>query len=80
VRRVVLRIVVPTLRSEVDAVRSLGAPAGDRAQVEAILAATERGIHQIEANPVGVLDGPPPALRQAGRLAEAYGSVECDLR
>jgi hypothetical protein len=80
VRRVVLRIVVPTLRSELDAIRSLGAPAGDEAEVEAILGATERGIRQIEADPVGVLDGPPPALRQAGRLAEAYGSVECDLR
>jgi hypothetical protein len=80
VRRVVLRIVVPTLRSEVDAIGALGAPAGDEARVEAILAATERGIRQIEADPVGVLDGPPPALREAGRLAQAYGSVECDLR
>ena len=80
VRRVVLRIVVPTLRSEVDAIRALGAPAGDEAQVKAILAATEHGIRQIEADPVGVLDGPPPALREAGRLAQAYGSSECDLR
>jgi hypothetical protein len=80
VRRVVLRIVVPTLRSEVEAIRSLGAPAGDEAEVQAILAATERGIRQIEADPVGVLDGPPPALREAGRLAQAYGSAECDLR
>ena len=80
VRRVVLRIVVPTLRSEVEAIHSLGAPAGDEAKVQAILAATERGIRQIEADPVGVLDGPPPALREAGRLAQAYGSAECDLR
>jgi hypothetical protein len=80
VRRVVLRIVVPTLRSEVDAIRSLGAPAGDERRVGAILAATERGIRQIQADPVGVLDGPPPALREAGRLAQAYGSSECDLR
>jgi hypothetical protein len=80
VRRVVLRIVVPTLRSEVEAIRALGAPAGDEAEVKAILAATDRGIRQVEADPVGVLDGPPPALREAGRLAQAYGSAECDLR
>jgi hypothetical protein len=80
VRRVVLKIVVPTLHSEVEAIRSLGAPAGDEGKVRAILAATERGIRQIEADPVGVLDGPPPALREAGRLAQAYGSAECDLR
>jgi hypothetical protein len=80
VRRVVLSIVVPTLRSEVDAIRSLGAPEGDEARVNAILTATERGIRQVEAGPVGVLDGPPAALREAGRLAQAYGSAECDLR
>ncbi|MFL5869872.1 MAG: hypothetical protein ACJ75R_02235 [Solirubrobacterales bacterium] len=80
VRTVVLRIVVPTLRSEVDAIRALGSPAGDAAQVEAILEATERGIRQLAADPVAVLDRPPPALREAGRLARAYGSRECDLR
>jgi hypothetical protein len=80
VRRVVPKIVVPTRRSEVEAIRSLGAPAGDEAKAQAILAATERGIRQIEADPVGVLDRPPRALREAGRLAQAYGSAECDLR
>ena len=79
VRRIVLGVVVPTLRSEVRAIRALGAPAGDQRQVDGILAATERGIEQVAADPAGALDGPPPAFRQAGRLARAYGSNECGV-
>jgi hypothetical protein len=80
VRQVVLSIVVPTLGSEVAAIRSLGSPPSDEARVERILASTERGIRQLRADPAAVLDRPPPALREAGRLARAYGSEECDVR
>ena len=80
VRRVVLGVVVPALETEVRAIRSLGAPRGDEEQVAAILDATERGIAQIEADPVAVLDGAPPALREAERLAKAYGSSQCGIR
>jgi hypothetical protein len=79
VRRIIRSVVVPALEVEVRAIRALGAPAGDEREVAAILAATEEGIVQIEADPVGVLDGPPPALRRAGRLARAYGSRECGV-
>ncbi len=81
VRRVVLSVAVPALEAEVRAIRALGAPAGDEAQVEAIVAATEEGIEQVRADPVAVIDrGPPAAFRRAGRLARAYGSQECGLR
>ncbi len=79
VRRVVLGVVVPALEAEVRAIRALGAPSGDAPQVEAIIAATERGIAEVRADPVAVLDGPPPALREAGRLARAYGSRHCGV-
>jgi hypothetical protein len=80
VERVANAIVVPALEGEVKAIRALGAPAGDERQVEAILAATERGIGQIERDPRGLLEGVPPGLREAQRLAERYGSVECGFR
>ena len=51
-----------------------------RETVEAILAATEAGIEQIEANPRGLADGPPSSLRRAADLARAYGSQECGIR
>jgi type IV pilus biogenesis protein CpaD/CtpE len=80
VRRIALRIVIPGLEAEVRAIRALGAPAGDEAAVERILSATERGITQIEADPEAVIEGPPPGLREAGRLARRYGSDQCGAR
>jgi hypothetical protein len=80
VRRVVIAVAIPALESEVRAIRAIGVPAGDARKVGAIVAATERGIDQIRADPEAVVNGAPPALRKAGRLARAYGSAECDLR
>jgi len=80
VRRVVKRIVVPKLHSEVDAIRLLEPPRADRAEVERILEATERGSEALRRDPLAVLDGVPAGLRRAERLARAYGSSECGLR
>ena len=80
VERVALGIAVPALESEVRAIRALGPPPGDASEVEAILAATERGIAQIEADPRGLVDGAPSGLREAQRLAERYGSQQCGFR
>jgi hypothetical protein len=80
VERIALSVAVPALEAEVRAIRALGAPEGDEAEVEAILEATERGIAEIEADPRGLADGPPPGLREAQRLAERYGSSQCGFR
>jgi uncharacterized membrane protein len=80
VRRIVLNIAIPALQTEVEAISSLGAPKGDEDEVARILDATREGIAQLRANPQSALRGVPPALRKAGRLAEAYGSTTCDAR
>ena len=80
VREIVLAIVIPALQTEVDAISSLGAPEGDEQKVSAIIAAVEAGIDELRADPLSALDGPPPGLVQAGRLASAYGSRTCDVR
>jgi hypothetical protein len=80
VRRIILGIVIPALQAEVDAIGALGAPAGDERDIEHILAATREGIEQLRSDPLSALDGPPPGLREAGRLAAAYGSTTCDAR
>jgi hypothetical protein len=78
VRRFALRIAVPKLQDEIDAVRSLGAPEGDEQEVESILEASEQGVDQIRQNPELIAGGDaPPGLKEAGRLAKAYGSREC---
>ena len=80
VERIALNIAVPALEAEVRAIRALGAPEGDEAEVEAILEATEQGIAEIEADPRGLADGRPPGLQEAQKLAERYGSQECGFR
>ena len=77
VERVALEIAVPALETEVRAISAIPTPEGDGAEVEAILAATEQGIAEIEADPRGLRDGPPPSLRKAERLAQSYGSQQC---
>ena len=80
VERVARSIVIPALETEVRAIRALGAPEGDERQVDAILAATERGIRAIERDPRNLLDGAPRELRRAGQLARGYGSEQCGFR
>ena len=79
VERVALEIAVPALETEVRAIRAIPVPDGDQVEVEAILAATEEGIAEIEADPRALSDGPPPSLRKAERLARSYGSQQCGL-
>ncbi|MGI9019444.1 MAG: hypothetical protein ACR2G3_01875 [Solirubrobacterales bacterium] len=80
VRRIVTRVVVPKLRAEAQTIRLLEPPVGDEDEVEAILAATERGADALEGDPEAALDGLPAPLREAERLARAYGSRQCGLR
>jgi hypothetical protein len=80
VEEVAIGIVVPALESEVAAIAALGAPEGDEEQVEAILDATRAGIAEIEADPQGLLDGPPKSLVKAEKLARNYGSQQCGIR
>jgi hypothetical protein len=81
VKRVATSIVVPRLQAEIAAIRALGAPPGDEAKVQAILDATQDGVDQIDADPEGLVDGQVPrGLRDAEKLARAYGSQECGIR
>jgi hypothetical protein len=80
VRRLVHRIVVPRLRSEVETIALLDPPADDLGVVERILDATERGADRLEADPLAATEGLPAPLRRAERLASAYGSEQCGLR
>ncbi|UJA21464.1 hypothetical protein HJD18_15415 [Thermoleophilia bacterium SCSIO 60948] len=79
-RKLVEGLIVPGLRAEVDAIGALPPPEGSEDDVEAILDATSRAVDEIEADPTAVLDGPPPALREAGRLAREFGSEECGVQ
>ena len=79
-RKIVDDLVIPGLRAEIVAIEALPPPQGEEEQVQAILDATSDAVEELEADPAGVLEGPPPALREAGRLARAFGSEECGIQ
>jgi hypothetical protein len=70
--------VFPTIQDEIDRIRSLGAPAGDEGQVNAILDATQEGLDKLEQDPEQLAKGgTASAFEQAKKLAGDYGLDEC---
>jgi hypothetical protein len=68
----------PSVESQVQQIRDLGAPEGDEAEIDALLAAVESATEETqqaaEAGTVG--EGPDP-FAEADRLSAAYGLTEC---
>jgi hypothetical protein len=71
-------VVVPRVESQVEAIRELGAPAGDVVQVEAILTALERSAKTLEEMPE-LRSGTQlnSTFQQASELARRYGLRSC---
>jgi hypothetical protein len=67
--------VVPAINTELDGIRALAPPAGDEAQVEAIVNAAQDALDQVSDDPTLVVGGDPFA--KANQLAQAYGLKEC---
>jgi hypothetical protein len=67
-------IAVPAIQQEVDAIEALPPPEGDEDEVEAILAAVQKGIDEIRSDPTSIESDP---LAEADRLAEDYGLEQC---
>ena len=74
-------IAVPALETEVRAIRALGrAAAATSAKVRRSSPRPSAASTEIRADPAAVVNGVPAGLREAGRLARAYGSQQCDVR
>jgi hypothetical protein len=67
--------VTPTIQTELDAIRALGAPAGDEQTVNAILAAADSGLQSLQADPSLLTNGDP--FGEANQLADDYGLTVC---
>jgi hypothetical protein len=72
----VQKVFLPSVQSQVDQIRALGAPAGEEQEVEAILAALEEAVEEAS-------QGAPSSARfaksfaSAGALAREYGLTAC---
>jgi hypothetical protein len=67
---------IPSVQSQVDAIRALGAPEGDEDQVNAILDAAQGAIDEAKADPT-LLEGNNDPFAETNKLANAYGLTEC---
>jgi len=70
-----LEVVVPAFRRTIEDIRALGAPEGDEAVVEELLAAQEEGTDRVEQDPLSIFEEDEPS--EADRLAAEYGLTSC---
>jgi hypothetical protein len=70
-------LVMPAINQQVEELRALGAPAGDEAEVDAILSAVEVAIEEGEQDPATIYGADGGAFARANRLAVAYGLEKC---
>jgi hypothetical protein len=69
-------ILIPNVQDQVDQIGELGAPEGQEAQVDAILAAVQKGIDELEADPTAIQGNSDP-FAEANKMAKDYGLTAC---
>jgi hypothetical protein len=70
-------VLIPNIRREIDDIRALGAPSGEEAEVEAVLAAAEKGLEKGEEDPGAMIEEGEGPFKEANKLAREYGLVKC---
>jgi hypothetical protein len=78
--RFALKVIVPSLESQVVAIKKLGSPKGDGATVKIILAEIKAAILQVERNPASFVSNGEEPLVKANKFAAAYGLTACAAR
>lgn len=71
------KLVMPAINRQVEELRALGAPAGDEAEVDAILSAVEGAIEEGEQDPAAIYGADGGAFARANQLAVDYGLNKC---
>lgn len=71
------KVLLEPYEKTIESLKSLGAPEGDEKQVEALLAAMEKTVKKIEANPLLALRS-SSQFEEPNTLAGKYGLKECD--
>lgn len=78
--KLVGKVLVPSVKREIDELRALGAPSGDEDRVGEIIKALEEGVETAEGNPEAVAVSSDVVFGIASRLAKEYGLEVCGSR
>ena len=73
---VIVDVVAPGVRKQVEEIGDLTPPSGDEAEIEAMVTAVEEGTEELESNPSELIEGKNP-LSDGSKLARTYGFTEC---
>jgi hypothetical protein len=78
--KLVVKVLIPSVRREVKELQALGAPSGDEDRVAEIVKALEEGVETAEGNPEAVTNSSDVVFGIASRLAGEYGLEVCGNR
>jgi hypothetical protein len=70
-------VLLPQIKEQVEGVKSLPAPSGDEADVEAIVTAAEEAIEKAEDDPASIATEGSGPFGKANALARDYGLTVC---
>jgi hypothetical protein len=73
---VIADVVAPGVRRQGEEIGELTPPSGDEAEIEAMVAAVEKGSDEMESDPSKLIEGKNP-LAEGSKLANSYGFKEC---
>jgi hypothetical protein len=71
-------VLLPPYEKDIENLESLGAPEGDEQQVEAIIAAMQKSVDNVEAKPLVALRS-TSQFAESNELAKKYGLDDCVL-
>ncbi|HMJ72195.1 MAG TPA: hypothetical protein VK471_02395 [Solirubrobacterales bacterium] len=78
IAKAIKAVQIPTVESEMEAIRALGAPSGDEAEIEAILAAHQAAIDELrKAKQINDYEEVEKYFADATKKLEAYGFKAC---
>ena len=70
---------IPVMRRQLEQIRTIPIPPGEEDAVNEIYDAFDEGLAQAEEDPEALVEGPPPGIEEASRLAAEYGFDDCGL-
>jgi hypothetical protein len=76
-RRFATGTLIPSVQSQIDQLKALGAPAGDEAKVNAIVSSAQSALDEGKKNPLLLTGNGPGPFRRANQLTKSYGLTTC---
>src|SRR2546423_10101304 len=69
--------VIPSVQSQINGIKALGAPKGDEAKVNAIVTSAQAALDKAKKDPAILLQNGPGPFKATNKLTNAYGLKTC---